>query len=795
MQIPGYRIIRKINQGGMSTVYLAIQLSVGREVALKVMSPALNADPVFSERFQREANIVGQLSHPNIVSIYDIGRYKNLNYIAMDYLPGGSVHDKLASGLSPKEVLRIIREIAQALDHAHEKGYIHRDIKPENVLFREDDSAVLSDFGVAKTVTSASKMTNAGTVVGTPHYMSPEQARGKPIDGRSDLYSLGVVFYEMLTGSVPYQADEAVAIAIKHLTAPIPKLPPQFSLYQNLLNKLLAKDADDRYQRGRECVDAIDAIEGTSSGSSPRYLTQTEPTAVQVLSLFKALLLTSYAAVLANSKTLLTFILSWRWKPKRGLYRHPQTEVTEIRTEANTAEDDRATIISTRVQRAAHYQAVKSNKIRLAMRALPIIFVGLCLWSALSVAIKQFDIPGETWLPKSIDNAANYTASALEQQLTSWFGDTPEDTDNESVSEQTATTDNPNQTTAAGKLTDTSTSEQLQAEDAPPEPPKPVAPPPPRYAITVAATPDTARIRILNIPDVYYPGIKLLPGKYHLEVSQDGYDTKTEWVTLKNKALSPDFRLRKTPVPGAVFYNDLNKVGGKGPAMVIVPAGSFLMGNKADSTATPVRRVKFKTPFAVSQYEITFADFDKFAKATGRTKPNDKRWGRGSRPVINITWQEAKDYAKWLRKTTGRKYRLPTEAEWEYIARAKTKGNFWWGNSSSEGRANCRRGCKSEYAGLFTSKTAPVGSYSANAFKIFDTSGNVAEWVADCYQDHYLGAPRDGSAVTSKNCAAYSVRGGSMKQTKDDISSSKRDSRAVSQRFDDVGFRVVVDLY
>lgn len=780
----------------MSTVYLAIQLSVGREVALKVMSPALNADPVFSERFQREANIVGQLSHPNIVSIYDIGRYKNLNYIAMDYLPGGSVHDKLASGLSPKEVLRIIREIAQALDHAHEKGYIHRDIKPENVLFREDDSAVLSDFGVAKTVSSASKMTNAGTVVGTPHYMSPEQARGKPIDGRSDLYSLGVVFYEMLTGSVPYQADEAVAIAIKHLTAPIPKLPPQFSLYQNLLNKLLAKDADDRFQRGRECVDAIDAIEGTGSGSTPRYLTQTEPTAVQVLSLFKALLLTSYAAVMANGKSLLNFLLSWRWKPKRGLYRHPNTEVTEIRTEANTAEDDRATIISTRVQRAAHYQAVKNDKVRFTLRALPIAFVALCLWSAFSVAVKQFDLPGESLLPKSIDKAANFTADALEQQLTSWFTDTPSNNDDELVTEQTANTSQSDTTTTAGTESNTTKTMQAQTEAQPPEPQKSVEPPPPpRYALTVTAIPDTARIRILNIPEVYYPGIKLLPGKYHIEVAQDGYDTKTEWVTINRKALSPELRLRKTPVPGAVFYNSLNKVGGKGPAMVIVPAGSFLMGNKTDSNATPVRRVRFKVPFAVSQYEITFADYDKFAQATGHPKPNDKRWGRGSRPVINVTWQEAKDYAKWLRKTTGRKYRLPTEAEWEYIARAKTKSNFWWGNATPEGKANCRRGCNSTYSGIFTAKTAPVGTYGANLFKIFDTAGNVAEWVADCYQDHYLGAPRDGSAVTSKRCATYSVRGGSMKQGKDNIGSSKRDSRAAAQRFDDVGFRVVVDLY
>jgi serine/threonine-protein kinase PpkA len=795
MQIPGYRIIRKINQGGMSTVYLAIQLSVGREVALKVMSPALNADPIFSERFQREANIVGQLSHPNIVSIYDIGRYKNLNYIAMDYLPGGSVHDKLSTGLSPKEVLRIIAEIAHSLDHAHEKGYIHRDIKPENILFREDDSAVLSDFGVAKTVSSASKMTNAGTVVGTPHYMSPEQARGKPIDGRSDLYSLGVVFYEMLTGSVPYQADEAVAIAIKHLTAPIPKLPPQFSLYQNLLNRLLAKDADDRFQRGRECVEMIESINGTNSGSSPRYLTQTEPTAVQVLSLFKALLLTSYAAILVKSKSLLTYLFSWRWKPKRGLYRHPQTEVTEIRTEANTEEDDRATIISTRVQRAAHYQEVKNTKLRVVFRAVPIIFVTLCIWSAFSVAVKRFDIPGENQLPTPLQAAANHTALAIESQLTQWFNDDEQEKDiNRAPSDvaETATNITANKNTPAGQLTQAVD----EGKDTTSQSLKPVVPPPPpQFTVTVNASPDTSRIRILNISEKYYPGIKLLPGKYHIEVSQDGFDTKSEWITLSNAPLSPTIKLRKTPVAGAVFYNNLTGVGGKGPAMVIIPAGSFLMGDKTDSSATPVRRVRFKNPFAVSQYEITFADYDKFARATGHTKPNDKRWGRGSRPVINITWEEAKAYANWLRKTTGRKYRLATEAEWEYVARASTKTAYWWGSLSPQGRANCRRGCESEYSGLFTAKTAPVGSYSANRFRVFDTAGNVAEWVEDCYQDHYLGAPRNGTAVTEKRCSAHSVRGGSMKQNKDKLASSHRDNRPAAQRFDDVGFRVVVDLY
>ncbi len=230
MQIPGYRIIRKINQGGMSTVYLAIQLSVGREVALKVMSPALNADPVFSERFQREANIVGQLSHPHIVSIYDIGRFKNLNYIAMDYLAGGSIHDKMSTGLSANEALRITEEIANALDHAHDKGYIHRDIKPENILIGPYGEVLVLDWGLAKvwnkdrpaeeedeaqTIVapangklSGKGMTGEGKLQGTVMYMSPEQIDRDPgIAAQSDLYSLGAILYEILTGVTPFQGD------------------------------------------------------------------------------------------------------------------------------------------------------------------------------------------------------------------------------------------------------------------------------------------------------------------------------------------------------------------------------------------------------------------------------------------------------------------------------------------------------------------------------------------------------------------------------------------------------------
>src|SRR5690606_4806875 len=186
MQIPGYTIIKKINAGGMATVFIATQHSVGRTVALKIMKPAFDKDPEFHQRFQREATIIGQLSHPNIIPIYDIGRHEGLNYISMEFLPKGSLDEKIKRGISLDQIIKITCGIAAALEQAHSKGYIHRDIKPENILFREDESPVLTDFGIARTIKSKANMTQVGTVIGTPYYMSPEQAKGEASDGRSD---------------------------------------------------------------------------------------------------------------------------------------------------------------------------------------------------------------------------------------------------------------------------------------------------------------------------------------------------------------------------------------------------------------------------------------------------------------------------------------------------------------------------------------------------------------------------------------------------------------------------------
>jgi serine/threonine-protein kinase PpkA len=218
-------------------------------------------DSNFGERFIHEARTVARLSQQNIVNVFDVGVYDGYNYIAMELLPGTTLDDKIKEGLSHADALSILKQMAAALNYAHQKGIIHRDVKPENIMFREDGSVVLTDFGIAKSTTATNKMTATGTVIGTPHYMSPEQAQGIEIGPFADIYSLGVVFYEMLKGEVPYDADSTIAVAFKHITEPVPELGEDLQEYQFLLNGMMAKDLDERYHSGQDIIDDINTLE------------------------------------------------------------------------------------------------------------------------------------------------------------------------------------------------------------------------------------------------------------------------------------------------------------------------------------------------------------------------------------------------------------------------------------------------------------------------------------------------------------------------------------------------------
>jgi eukaryotic-like serine/threonine-protein kinase len=261
-----YRIVRPLGAGGMAEVYLAHDNVLERDVALKVMSGRYADDEEFVERFKREAQSAAVLSHPNIVSIYDRGESEEgTYYIAMEYLCGGTLKDRILKrgALPPRTAAAVALQIAEALRAAHEAGVVHRDIKPHNVLVTEAGNVKVGDFGIARAA-SSSTMTRTGSILGTAHYISPEQAMGEPVGPQSDLYSLGVVLYEMLTGTLPYDAETSIGIAMKHVNGyltPPRELNPEVPEGINaIVARLLEKNPKDRYVDAEELIDDLEMV-------------------------------------------------------------------------------------------------------------------------------------------------------------------------------------------------------------------------------------------------------------------------------------------------------------------------------------------------------------------------------------------------------------------------------------------------------------------------------------------------------------------------------------------------------
>jgi serine/threonine protein kinase len=254
-----YTIESELGRGGMATVYRATQTSMNRSVAIKVLPRALLHDPTFYERFRREVDLVARLEHPHILPIYDFGQADGIPYIVMRYLGGGSLQQRIQRAtFNPAETEKPLSQIAQALDYAHKEGVIHRDIKPGNVLLDDNGNAYLSDFGIARVY--GSNMTGSA-IIGTPAYMSPEQANGNPLDARSDIYALGVVLFEMLTGREPYQAETPMALLFKHINEPLPPLDNYRkdvpAGVESVVIIATSKRPDDRYASAGEMAHAL----------------------------------------------------------------------------------------------------------------------------------------------------------------------------------------------------------------------------------------------------------------------------------------------------------------------------------------------------------------------------------------------------------------------------------------------------------------------------------------------------------------------------------------------------------
>jgi DNA-binding NarL/FixJ family response regulator len=260
--IPRYRILKTIGESEKAVVYLATSLELKRDVALKV-STVVADDASEPQVLAREREALAAIRHPAIVEIHDYGSRAGHEYLAMDYFSRGDLKARLRQGVSEEDALRYVGEIAAALRVVHDAGIVHRDLKPANVMLRENDAIVLIDFGLARQLGGNLKSTRTGVLRGSPYYMSPEQALGEELDARSDLYSLGVIYYELLTGKRPYAGQSAIEVLEQHVNAPLPRLPQSLVHHDALITRLLAKDRAERTADAHEVMQAIAAARAT----------------------------------------------------------------------------------------------------------------------------------------------------------------------------------------------------------------------------------------------------------------------------------------------------------------------------------------------------------------------------------------------------------------------------------------------------------------------------------------------------------------------------------------------------
>jgi DNA-binding response OmpR family regulator/tRNA A-37 threonylcarbamoyl transferase component Bud32 len=269
--IPGYTILQKIGESEAAAVYLAIAEDLGHNVALKISKRKHMGDPNDSGKrqimFQREFEAIAALDHPSIIDLFDYGIHEGVEYLAMEYFPCGDLKARLQNPLTADEAIAFVKEIARSLKVVHEAGIIHRDLKPPNVMLRDDGSVVLIDFGLARSLLGGDGSTRTGVLRGSPYYMSPEQAQGEPLDARTDLYSLGVILYEMLAGKKPYLGASAIDVLQQHVMAPVPELPVHHLAYQPLLERLMSKSREQRIASCDELLAALDKMQaGSDSG-------------------------------------------------------------------------------------------------------------------------------------------------------------------------------------------------------------------------------------------------------------------------------------------------------------------------------------------------------------------------------------------------------------------------------------------------------------------------------------------------------------------------------------------------
>ena len=752
--IPGYRVIRRIGKGGMSFVYLGVQISLDRQVAIKVMSPEALKDEKSKTRFEQEAHTIAKLEHPCIVGVHEVGRTpQGLLYYVLPYLARGHLGQRDFTNDEPR-IIEVLRALLSALEYAHTRGIVHRDVKAENVLFDNADRPLLTDFGIALQRTDTSRITTAGLAVGSGGYMAPEQARGEAVDGRADLYSVGVLAYELLNGRLPYLSSDPLGLALMHAQDPIPRLPAERKHWQSFIDRAMAKSPDNRFRNAQQMLSMLNQLAVRERAVLAAH--ETAPIAPVVPLLQRPWLRPALFAVAAATILVMTVLLL-RTPPA------PVVASNDFFTGAEAPVSTAAPSIDSIAAATAEAPAVPDP----TRDAPPVATVE--------------PTPEVVTEPPPAEAAAPY--GAVEASVTSielaFDPAVPGARELHAVPRQikakrlsTPAGDNAIETLIAARRAGAPAEDLVRLSD------EVIAAMGKNIVSALAAgRDDTARTgykrgsdfaresgRLKSeawkkFRDTLVPALVTRLDKTAQASDRPGFEaTKAVARALEVPAQSLEPAWSRTVVearPGKVLRSN-------GPTTVLVQPGN-----------------SGKPGIAFMREEVSKADYAVFANATRRPTARcrnrlapitikKRTWASpgfaqtDSHPAVCVSYEDARAYAQWLSARTGESYRLPSASEWRQIANYKGSGN-----ACQDGRVNCGQ-----------DGTVPAGSGPASPLGIVGVRGNAREWLSDC----------------AGGCRQHLVSGLGWRDNASRAEPTRSSGFDASVGFDDVGFRLVREV-
>ena len=755
-EIPGYRVIRRIGKGGMSFVYLGVQISLDRQVAIKVMSPEALKDEKSKIRFEQEAHTIAKLEHPCIVGVHEVGRTpQGLLYYVLPYLARGHLGQRDFTNDEPR-IIEVLRALLSALEYAHTRGIVHRDVKAENVLFDNADRPLLTDFGIALQRTDTSRITTAGLAVGSGGYMAPEQARGEAVDGRADLYSVGVLAYELLNGRLPYLSPDPLGLALMHAQDPIPRLPVERKHWQSLIDRAMAKSPDNRFRNAQQMLSALNQLSLRERAVVAAH--EAVPLSPVIPLLQRQWLRPALFAIAAASLLVMTALLM-RTPPA------PAVAGNDFFTGAET------TPAATPV--AAPAAAATADA---SATPVPAADAAPTVAQSESVPAPIADAP-----PVAPDVPAPFGAVQTSVSVNELEFDpsVPGARELHSVPRQVKAN---RLSTPAGD----NAIESLRAAKRAGAPAESLAKPSDSVISAMAA----------NVASALAAGrdeSARISYRRSSSFARDGGRLKSEaWNKFRASLPAPliarlDRSAQASDRPGFEATKALAR------SLDVPPQSLEPAWSRPIAEARPGKVLRSNGPttvlvqpgnagrpgIAFMRQEVSKADYAAFASATrrpiarcrNRLAPitiKKRTWvapgftQTDSHPAVCVSYDDARAYAQWLSARTGEAFRLPTAVEWRQIANYRGSGN-----ACQDGRVDCGQ-----------DGTMPAGSGPASPLGLVGVRGNAREWLSDC----------------ASGCRQHLVSGLGWRDSAGRADPTRSSGFDASVGFDDVGFRLVREV-